>query len=311
VITWRYHLISIVAVVLAFGLGILAGTSIVGDAFATQVQKNYDAAVAERDDARAEVAVYERFAEQLRPTVRDDRLLGEEAVVVTMEGVDAPARRTAEELRAAGVNVLATLELTQRLAQPDVAENAAALQDALAAPDADADALRALVAEELADRLATGPPIGGEDLLERLLAEGLVTADRDLDAEALLGLGGVGQLIVLAAGGQPPAASSGPQAILVPLTEELVRLAAPTSVAAGTEDGYGFVTAVRNASDVPDCAAVTVDDIDLAIGGIALVMGIDRFLDDPDPAVRPGGDYGLEGDALVPDSGEVPDSCRR
>ena len=41
-ISWRYHVVSIVAVILAFGLGILAGTSVVGDRFATDLQLNYD-----------------------------------------------------------------------------------------------------------------------------------------------------------------------------------------------------------------------------------------------------------------------------
>ena len=52
-----------------------------------------------------------------------------------------------------------------------------------------------------------------------------------------------------------------------------------------------FVT--RAAS--PDCSMVTVDDIDLVVGGITLAMAIERFLDDADPGVRPGGDYGIEG----------------
>ena len=55
---------------------------------------------------------------------------------------------------------------------------------------------------------------------------------------------------------------------------------------------------------------MTVDDIDLVIGGITLTMAIDRFLDDPDPGVRPGGDYGIEGDSIVPGASEPPESCR-
>jgi hypothetical protein len=90
-----------------------------------------------------------------------------------------------------------------------------------------------------------------------------------------------------------------------------VRLDVAAAAVGPTEDQYAYVDAVRNASDVPDCSLVTVDDIDLAIGGIALVMGLERFLEDPDPAIRPGGDYGVTGDAIVPGPGEVPGSCRR
>jgi hypothetical protein len=57
---------------------------------------------------------------------------------------------------------------------------------------------------------------------------------------------------------------------------------------------------------------VTVDDIDLVgIGGITLAMAIDRLRDDADATVRPGGDYGIRGDSIVPGAAEPPDSCRR
>ena len=114
-ISWRYHVVSIVAVVLAFGLGILAGSSVVGDELVKQLRRNTEEARRERDEALAMVEQYAAFAEGLQPTLRDGVLTGEEAIVVTMGGVDEPARATVEELTAAGVEVLATLELDPRL----------------------------------------------------------------------------------------------------------------------------------------------------------------------------------------------------
>jgi hypothetical protein len=58
---------------------------------------------------------------------------------------------------------------------------------------------------------------------------------------------------------------------------------------------------------------VTVDDIDLeGIGGITMVMGIERLLADDDTTFRPGGDYGFAGDSMmvVPGADEPPQSCR-
>jgi Copper transport outer membrane protein, MctB len=311
-ISWRYHVVSIVAVVLAFGLGILAGTTVIGEGFAITLQKNYDEAIGQRDDALAQVALYERFVESLQPTLRTDALVGEEAVVVTSEGVERPARQAADALTASGVDVLATLQLTRRLAEPEIEDNAAALQGILGLPASDPVALSTGVAEALAERLAVGSLAAQDDVLGALLAGGFVTADRDLEAEALLGIGGAGQLVVIAAGGPRPARSPAPEALLVPFTERLVRLDAPTVAVGPTEDGYGFVAAVRNANEIPDCSMVTVDDIDLAgIGGITLAMAIDRLRDDADPTVRPGGDYGIRGDSLVPGAADPPDSCRR
>jgi hypothetical protein len=311
-ISWRYHVVSIVAVVLAFGLGILAGTSVIGEGFAITLQKNYDEAIRQRDDALAQVALYERFAEALQPTLRADALVGEEAVVVTSEGVERPARQAADALTASGVDVLATLQLTRRLAEPEIEDNVAALQGILGLSASDPQALSTGVAEALAERLAVGSLAAEDDVLGALLAGGFVTADRDLEAEALLGIGGAGQLVVIAAGGPRPTRSPAPEAILVPFTERLVRLDAPTVAVGPMEDGYGFVAAVRDANEIPDCSMVTVDDIDLAgIGGITLAMAIDRLRDDADPTVRPGGDYGIRGDSIVPGAADPPDSCRR
>ena len=311
-ISWRYHIVSIVAVILAFGLGILAGSSVVNDRFIRDLERNYDEAIRERDDANDLVAVHERFAEGVQPVLRDDVLLGERAIVVTTEGMERPARRAVDELSAAGVEVLATLSLSTRLAQPGRSENHSTIEEALGISGTDAGFLRDRIADDLAVRLAVGPdPEGGDDVLGRLLDAGLVTADRDVEPDELLRLGGDAQLVVLAAGGVPPDGTPGPHALLVPFTERLVRLDAAAAVVGTTDDRYGFVTAIRERSDVPDCAVVTVDDIDLAIGGIALTMGLDRFLEDPVVDVRPGGDYGVDGDAMiVPGADEVPGSCR-
>lgn len=309
-ISWRYHVVSLVAVVLAFGLGILAGTSVLDDRFVRQLEQNNAQTRQERDAAVALANLYERFAVGLQPTLRDGVLVGESAVVVTMEGVDRPAQRTVDELTAAGVDVLATLQLTRRLAEPEIEENAAALAGIVGVSGSDPETLRDGVAQALAVRLAVGALTEEEDVLGRLLAEGFMTADRDLEPEALLGIGGGGQIVVIAGGGSPPEGFPEPEALLVPLTERLVPLDVAVAAVGPTEDAYGFVTAIRDANGIPDCSMITVDDIELGIGGITLAMAIQRFLSHADPQLRPGGDYGIEGDSIVPGAGEPPESCR-
>ncbi len=311
-ISWRYHVVSLVAVVLAFGLGILAGTSVLDDRFVRQLEQNNAETRQERDAAVALANLYERFAVGLQPTLRDDVLVGEDVVVVTVDGVDGPAQRAVEELTAAGAEVLTTFELTRRLFEPEIPENAAALEGILGLAVSDPDSLGGQIAEALADRLAVGAFAEEDDMLGELLAEGFVTADRDLEPEALLGIGGAGQIVVIAAGGPRPSGFPEPDTFLVPFTERLVGLDVTTAAVAPTEDAYGFVSAIRDTNDIADCSMITVDDIDLVgIGGITLVMAIDRFLDDADPQVRPGGHYGVRGDMIVPGAAEPPDSCRR
>jgi hypothetical protein len=312
VISWRYHVVSLVAVVLAFGLGILAGTSVLDDRFVRQLEQNNAETRQERDAAVALANLYERFAVGLQPTLRDDVLVGEDAVVVTVDGVDGPAQRAVEELTAAGADVLTTFELTRRLFEPEIPEDAAALEGILGLAVSDPDSLGGQIAEALADRLAVGAFAEEDDMLGELLAEGFVTADRDLEPEALLGIGGAGQIVVIAAGGPRPSGFPEPDTFLVPFTERLVGLDVTTAAVGPTEDAYGFVSAIRDANGIADCSMITVDDIDLVgIGGITLVMAIDRFLDDADSQVRPGGDYGVRGDMIVPGAAEPPDSCRR
>lgn len=310
-ISWRYHVVSIVAVVLAFGLGILAGTSVVNDRFVEQLQRNYNEAVRERDEARQLVAFYERTIQALEPTLRDETLAGERVIVITMDRVEAPSETAAEELSAAGADVLATLTLTRRLAELDVEENAAALEELLGLAGSDPESLRRHFVEALAGRLAGGAIEEEDDLLGGLLGEGLLTADRDLDSEALLGIGGAGQFVVIAAGGRAPVGLPGPDALLIPLTERLLTLNVPTAEVGPVDDPYGFVAAVRDANEIPDCSTVTIDDIDSALGGITLAMAVDRLLEDADPDLLPGGDYGIKGDSIVPGAGEPPASCRR
>jgi hypothetical protein len=299
------------AVIVAFGLGILAGTSVVGDRFVNDLQKNYDEAIGERDAALELIEFYEGFAVDLQPTLRDGVLAGERAIVVTMEGVDRQAQRTVEELSAAGVEVLATLRLSRRLAEPEIEENGAILQGILGVSGLDPETLGDRVADALAVRLGVGSLTEEDDVLGALLAEGLVTADRDLEPGALLGIGGGGQLVVIAAGGSPPDGFPPPDALLIPFTERLARLDITTAAVGPTDDAFGYVSAIRAATSIPDCSMVTVDDIDLVVGGITLAMAIERFLSDPDPQVRPGGDYGIAGDSIVPGADEPPESCRR
>jgi hypothetical protein len=308
VISWRYHVVSIVAVVLAFGLGILAGTAVVNDEFVQQLQQNTDQAQRERDAALAEVARYERFVAALQPTLRDDRLPGLEAVVVTVEGADQPSRRVLDELAAAGADVLATITLTARFGDLETSQNLDALRDVLELPDAEPAELLTGVADALAVRLAVGPD-GETDVLAELLTAGFLTADRDLDEAALSGIGGVTQIDVIAAGDRAAEEVVPPSVLVVPIVERLAELRDRVAVVGPTEDAYGLVEAIRE-GNIPDCALVTVDHIDLGIGGIAFVMGLERLLADPDPEVRPGGDYGVEGDAIVPGP-EPPASCRR
>ena len=223
-ISWRYHVVSIVAVSSRSGWGSWRGhrSSAIGSP--NDLQQNYDEAIEERDAALDMVALQQGFAAGLRPTLRDGVLAGEQAVVVTVEGIDGPAQVTVDELTAAGVDILATLTMDRRLTDvPESTTPSPRSRRSSASPVR----IPARSRPGSRKRSRSGwpwDPEDGTDLLGALLAAGLVTADRDLDEDALLEIGGIRQLVVVAAGGSPPAGSRRPRGLLVPFVERLVQL---------------------------------------------------------------------------------------
>jgi hypothetical protein len=91
---------------------------------------------------------------------------------------------------------------------------------------------------------------------------------------------------VVVSGGQAEEPAMGPSMFSVPLVERLTEL----GLAVGAGESVGtiqpFVEAVRAAGTD---GTVTVDDLDLSMGGAALVLGLDRLLVTGD-----GGDYGVK-----------------
>ena len=170
--------------------------------------------------------------------------------MITLDGVDGPAPRAVEELDAAGVEVLATLSLTRSLAETENEENATVLED-----DPRPAGRRSGGPPAGRRGGARGPPGRGRGSRRgrraRSVARGRVRhCGPGLDPAGLLGIGGAGQLVVLAAGGAEPAGLPTPEVLLVPLTDRLVRLGVPTTAAGPSEDAYGFVSAVRGASEI-------------------------------------------------------------
>ena len=116
-ISWRYHLVSIIAVFLALALGVLAGTAVVNQGLVHNLQSTTDRLTKETQDYRAkisEITTENRnltdFSDQARDAIANLRLDQVDVVLVTDEGADPAAigeARTA--LLAAGATVVTTL----------------------------------------------------------------------------------------------------------------------------------------------------------------------------------------------------------
>lgn len=297
-ISWRYHLISIVAVFLALGLGILTGTTVLNDSLVRglrgqtrQLQSQLSSLRSSVDEARSQLGTMNAFAEQAMPYMVASTLSGQQVILVTEEGVDTVALgQTRTVLDLAGATRLTTLTV-----HPSVAAQSSASRQQLAsllgmAPGATPQELETAAARALADRLSRDPRAdlsGDPDLLGQLLSQGFLTAAAPgLSDATLAGIGGRGQLVVTI-GGASTQLSPPSSAFLVPLVDRLVTLGVITGAGESTASQDGFITDVRSSSNDAGGPLVTVDNADSAIGASALALGLRVVIQG-----GPGGDYG-------------------
>ena len=283
-ISFRYHLVSIVAVFLALAVGVLVGTTVLDQGIVNRLQdQTRDAnqrAAQLRDQVEELQAAFARsdgFIEDQLPDLIDGELTGREVVVVTHDGVDPAVLADAEAaLEAGGAEVVGRFAMTSRMASKDAATRQE-LAELLGVSLSTTDALTSQAALAVADRLAAGAPIGDDqDVLGDLLFRGFLTSEGG--TSDLQDVGGPGQAVLVVAGSQGRPTVN-PGAFTVPLVEELVRVGAPVAAVEGTDSAFRFVEVVRLNSQVAGSdELVTVDDVDEAVGKFSLVRGLAELI---------------------------------
>jgi hypothetical protein len=111
-INFRFHLVSLIAVFLALGLGILVGSTVVDQVIVDRldreiksVRHDSDAANAENRQLKDEISKYEDFLKRSAPYTVEQRLQDVPVAVVVDRGVDpAVAKDTLQMLRYAGAD---------------------------------------------------------------------------------------------------------------------------------------------------------------------------------------------------------------
>jgi len=293
VISFRYHLVSIVAVFLALALGVLIGTTVVNQTIIADLDRRTESAVRSADDLRrevsdmrAEIQLRDRFDQAALPLLIEDQLIASEVVLLTVEGVDpSDVDVVRSTLRDAGASVVAEMVVTARMALADDAARGELATLLGMADSGDPTELSEAAGRSLGSRLATGPDSVDGDLLQGLASAGFVDvqAGRTFD-----GIGGEGQAVVLLAGGIGEPVVD-PESFLAPLAESLAEAVRPVVAAETLESEYPFVQLVRNNGSI-DGRLVTVDNADQVSGRIAIVLGLRNLLQSPGQ----GGDYGVK-----------------
>jgi hypothetical protein len=294
VISFRYHVFTVAAIFLAVALGIAVGNAYVQPALVSRLEQ-------QTIDLQQRLADQERLirATDVLPVLVNDDLAGHHVVVVTHTGVDdGSMNQVRRALEAAGAQLTTSLAVTEKLSATEV-QDRETLADLFGMSSTDDPApLVERAVEVIADRLTEGPPRrgappGDDDVLDQLLRGAFLSladgSERDLES-----LGGNGELFVVVAGGDDEPAPSIDE-FLVPFVEELVARGATVAAAESAGTAYPFVEALR-ADDAVAGRIVTVDDVDLSIGGTALVLGLERLV-----VLGQGGDYGYQGsDGPIP-----------
>jgi hypothetical protein len=283
VISFRHHIVSLVAVFLALAVGVVLGAGPLSDVGAAA---DGPTTTASTDPAEQAAASYsDDFVEASTPQLVESALADRSVTLVTLPGADEQAVSALEELvGTAGGTTTGRYALTQTMLEPgekalvDTLGSQLAEQQQDGVVDADATTYER-IGQLLGRAIATGG--GGEatasaSVLEGMQGAGLVTLPKDAGTRAPL------VLVVL---GDPPE-GEGADAIAAGISQGLAAAARGVVVAGTVSDGgEGQLARLRDG----DAAGVTtVDGIDTAAGRVAAVLSLAR--------AESGGAFGASGE---------------
>jgi copper transport outer membrane protein MctB len=335
-INFRFHIVSLTAVLLAFGIGLLLGTAFFDDATVNFLRGQLDdlendltTAESNNSDLQSEVNSLNEedlaLEEHLGERVLADALPGDPVLIVAPNGINNDlVERPTEAVTQAGADLVGTWRLTERLALDDDAE-ISDLATALEVTTDDVAELRDTLATRLAEVLGAATAPAGTStgdgfvgvaqpsepaLLTRLREEGFVDYELPEDADGDVVLLPAEDLRVLVVSG--PDAAVPDDDVLVPTLTHLasdgpepVVAAAPTpddeSVDEGGPEPSTLIASIVDDDTLSERIS-TIDDLERVAGHIAVVLA----LQDADPAGPIVGHYGLGdgADSLLPPARE-------
>ena len=303
-VTFRFYLVSLVAVFLALAMGVVVGSTLIDRAIVDRLDRSVksvsDRLDRQRDEnarLRDEIQRLEDYADSTAPEVVEGALDGGAVAVVAERGVDADVvEATVATLQQAEGSVPGILWLEPGWSLAEDGDRAR-MAEVLDVPDNGAGRLRDRAWGRLVTALQGGSVQG--DPLQDLAEGGFITYQDVGDVETGVdALDGVGEQVVL---------GSGPESQLAPdltlaMGRGLVRAGVPAVLAEAwqeSDDGptRGTVAGlVRDQDDLADSVS-TVDDLDLVQGRVATTLA----LADLRAGVRGHYGYGDDADRALPE----------
>jgi hypothetical protein len=313
VIDFRYHLVSIVAVLLALAIGIVLGSGFIGGPVLDQLKNRLDSIenrnsklIEEGVERNRELDGYRDFSDAVQPELVRGALIGRQVMVITVEGTDGS---TVDALRdvieEAGGTVASTTTLLASFALED-AQDRSELGSIVGSQRSSPDALRRDVANLLATRIGAAasvasqrPRVGptSDERLERMLNELADAGFLDIDRleEDVTAPGGAVVLLVVGGGEQP---AFDPRPMIETLGIGLSQRGALVLAASPAASTWGITESICDDPGAAD-AISTVDHADTIYGQTAVALGLGNLPSDD------AGHYGLDACA----TGVIPDTA--
>ena len=288
-VNFRFHLISIIAVFLALGLGILMGSTVIDKAIVDRLDNEIESVRTESEELRAENARLRDDLDRVDNYVADsaamaveDRLDNVPVVVIAERGVDEETVDSTLALtQAAGADAPAVIWLEDAwlLEDQDAIDDLRGTLDTATSAASVRDRALAALAERVSD--VPAPLEDGEeptaDFLTRLSDAGFVEVAGD-DVDLATYPSGPARVILITGTESELAGSD----VAVALTHDLVEADTPTVVgevfvALDVEDApeRGEVIAPVRDDDELNATVSTVDDLDLVAGRVAAVLALE------------------------------------
>ena len=282
-ISFRFHIVSIIAVFLALAIGIVVGSTVIDRAIVEglrnrvdEVSDNLDERQAANDELQGEVDELTEFTDQSGPFSVDGRLTDTVTVVVTDDGVDRdPVDRTIELLAQAGSTVRGVLTVDGSWTLEDD-ETRAALAEVV---DLDSEAIveelqvraASLLVSDLASRVEVVDD--GTGALDQILALDLVSYEARADVVAPRPRR---VLFVVVSGPQTDVESSAHTEVFALAAAETAGAVVVAEVWQETEDGPDRADSLAAILGSPTLSAQisTVDALDLPFGPTITVFAL-------------------------------------
>jgi Copper transport outer membrane protein, MctB len=291
-INFRFHLVSLIAVFLAMGLGILVGSTVVDQVIVDRLDREISSVSHESNDLKSENNALKNEVSQLNDFLRkssayavERRLTGVPVAIVAEKGIDAAAvNQVLTSLRAAGAIVPGVLWLDAKW-RLDSPKDLRSLQNA-ARVTGNVAAARLAALRALAVRLAD-PPTGRtarrRDVVEPLRSAGFLDFNDGKRADLAAFPPSAARVLVLTGTDSELSATD----TMVNLVQSLVDADAPTVVGEVYDANDGGPTAPKRGAalepvrgDPPLAKLVTtLDDAELAQGALIAVISLDQIAD--------------------------------